>query len=267
MTAPFDEDEILNTKPGNGNQKHAVLYHEQIRNMTIAFGTLFREIYVQRINKHGYVYDIDRVGLTYANKQKYFRRNQEDERVAIKLPIMAFSIDAMNYAPDRSVSRKRTDSNGNKPPTPWDIVFNLSLLSNTQTEAFQIVEQILATFDPEYMMNIRTFDGAESYNVPITLLSVLKEDSYDGSFDDTRRIIWNFSFLMKSWFFTPTPKGGDGSSGNRIEQVILGLQSGAADSLTIRYEPYIEGVPVSEIDKNDDYELRKTIDEGMASDE
>jgi len=42
------------------------------------------------------------------------------------------------------------------------------------------------------------------YDVPITLESVEQTDTYEGTFQERRAIIWTLNFTMKTWFFGPT---------------------------------------------------------------
>tara|TARA_Y100001973_G_scaffold76160_1_gene111317 strand:+ start:4268 stop:5035 length:768 start_codon:yes stop_codon:yes gene_type:complete len=244
-------------------------YNSQIRNFTIAFGSLFNSIYVQREDSEGNPISKEKVSITYSNKSKFFQRNENDRehkrKPSIVLPRIAFNIVGLSYAAERKSSTKRKVITGtgtdNKnyvyAPIPYDINFAMSIMTKTQTEAFQIIEQILPFFDPEYSLTIKAVNNSISYDIPISLIGLNFDDTFDGSFDESRTIVWDLDFILKGLIYGPE------RSSSIIKQTINpihDLDTGDfIERLTI--EPYIDGVPLSEISKDDDYEIQITVDD------
>jgi hypothetical protein len=84
---------------------------------------------------------------------------------------------------------------------PYDLSIELNILSKTQDEALQILEQILPTFTPEYTVAIHDMNGpGASSDVPIVLNSVSIQDDYEGDFETRRTIVYTLSFTMKIRF-------------------------------------------------------------------
>ena len=71
-------------------------YHETIRKVIIAFGTMFNSIQLVRKNNSGVVTQTMKVPLAYGPRQKFLVRLQEDadltKQVAITLPRIGFEI-------------------------------------------------------------------------------------------------------------------------------------------------------------------------------
>ena len=82
-------------------------YNETIRNVVTAFGTLFNNISIQKLDGDGEETSKIRVPLAYSTREKFITRLREDSRldddeypnshVQMTLPRMAFSMGSMNY--------------------------------------------------------------------------------------------------------------------------------------------------------------------------
>ena len=55
-----------------------ILYHETIRNVIVAFGTMFNNIQIVRKDNNGTVTQIMKVPLAYELKQKFLTRLDQD---------------------------------------------------------------------------------------------------------------------------------------------------------------------------------------------
>jgi len=183
-------------------------YNGNIKKIVAVFGALFNDISIGRPKQGGL--EIVKVPLAYAPKQRYLARLKErDESVSIQLPRMAFEI--ADITRDASVSLNKlnqTLQRGEDGKTrkywqavPYVIRFQLSIISRTQDECLQVVEQILPFFNPTYNITVKGMEGPESIgDVPITIQSVTFEDSYQGGLSDSRRTIvytLNFSANVK----------------------------------------------------------------------
>lgn len=195
-------------------------YNGVIKKYVVGFGSLFRNIYVVRKNKAGEEVEREIVPITYANKEKFVQRIEQDysvdQRVAIKLPRMSFEIVGYTYDTTRKLSSKRKISSANSEtgadytynPVPYDIDFNLNIATKTQEEGLQIVEQIIPFFTPDYTLSMRLIDADDWQDIPVTLVSVSSDDSYEGVLDERRLITWTLSFRLKGYLYGPTRRVG-----------------------------------------------------------
>lgn len=209
-------------------------YNKQIRKIAIAFASLFNTIDVQRYSGDSVLHQ-ERVPIIYSNKAKFIQRIaqdlNEDNKIAIKLPRIAFEINGFAYSPERKTSSKRKlqfiDNTQNKGwsynAVPYDLDFTMTIVSKSQGEAHQIVEQIIPFFTPDYTISVKMLDDIEqSVDIPISLVSVAPDDSYDGPFEDGRVITWTLNFVAKAYFFGPVRRStGPSGSDNRIKAVIV----------------------------------------------
>jgi hypothetical protein len=81
---------------------------------------------------------------------------------------------------------------------------SLYILTKTQEDGLQIIEQILPTFTPEYTLSINVVpDMNVKIDVPIVLNSVSVQDDYDGDFQTRRFVTHSLNFQMKMNLFGP----------------------------------------------------------------
>jgi hypothetical protein len=195
-------------------------YHERIRKSVALFGSLFKEIYILRKNSSGAVISTVRVPLSYAPKQKYLDRLREtpdltdDTKVAIKLPRMSFEIINFSYSPDRQMIKTNIVQQPGTATTnktklfssvPYIINFQLNVLSKTQDDALQIVEQIVPYFSPQYNLSIKPFADFDIVeDVPIVLQGITFLDNFEGGLQDRRSIMYTLDFEMQAHFYGPT---------------------------------------------------------------
>jgi hypothetical protein len=125
---------------------------------------------------------------------------------------MSFEIIGYNYDPQRKVNRmqqlKCVDTGGTGftmfTPVPYNLDLSLYILTKTQEDGLQIIEQILPTFTPEYTLSINVVpDMNVKIDVPIVLNSVSVQDDYDGDFQTRRFVTHSLNFQMKMNLFGP----------------------------------------------------------------
>ena len=196
-----------------------VFYHGIIRKSIVAFGRLFSDIYIDRKQGDsvtGNTIQRLQIPLAYAPKEKWLVRIEQDPTLEnhtyVSLPRMSFEILGYNYDPARKVNRmqqiKCGDGTGSVStmytPVPYNIDMSLYILTKTQEDGLQIVEQILPTFTPEYTMTINAVpDMNVKIDVPIILNSVSVNDEYDGDFQTRRFVTHTLNFQMKVNLFGP----------------------------------------------------------------
>jgi hypothetical protein len=133
---------------------------------------------------------------------------------AITLPRMAFEIMSMNYDGSRkipSVNRIRnnsTDSANTVPyqysPAPYNIEFNLYIMTKYAEDGTQLLEQVIPFFKPEWTTTVKLIPDMDPFDVPLILNNVTMEDLYEADFETRRSLLWTLSFTMKAWYFGPS---------------------------------------------------------------
>ena len=197
-------------------------YHESLRKIIIAFGTIFNNIHIHRKDSSGNVVQSIKVPLAYSPKEKFIARLDqqpdlvEDRRVAVTLPRMGFEISGISYDPSRKLNRLgtikkvRSSSTDGKimnkqfNPVPYNISMNLYSFTSSAEGGLQIIEQILPFFQPDYTVTIRTVPSMNLVrDVPIILNSVNYEDTYSGDFTTRRAVVYTLSFTAKTYLYGP----------------------------------------------------------------
>ena len=191
-------------------------YNHTLKKSVSVFGTVFNNL---RVVKHGGVEE--RVPISYGPRDKFLARlaqtSRQDNHVAIKVPRMAFEITDLTYDTTTSLNKMNvipflgsdaTNRDVLKQSVPYTLGMELNIISKTQDEALQIIEQILPTFTPEYTVAIKDMHGpGTSCDVPIVLNSVTVQHDYEGDFETRQNIVYTLSFTMKIRFYgTVNPK-------------------------------------------------------------
>jgi len=203
-------------------------YHGIIRKYVIAFGNLFNDIVIQRLDKNQEKIQSIAVPIAYGPKEKWlarFKSNPKLEKnIGITLPRIGFEISSLLYSPTRKLSStireislkadagSSDDLNKFKTqfvPVPYDIVFMLYIFVRNADDGAQILEQILPYFRPEFTTNVRLIPEMNTViDTPIVLQDVTIEDTYEGDFDIRRALIYTLSFNMKAQFYGPVTSTG-----------------------------------------------------------
>ena len=194
-------------------------YHETMRKVVVAFGTIFNNINIVRTNSSGGVVQSMKVPLAYGPKQKFLTRLREDptlsKKVALTLPRIGFEISGISYDPSRKLNsvqkvKKTNDSTDGKTlssqfmPVPYNMDFELVVMAKQSDDALQIVEQILPFFQPDYTITLNDNSSmGTTRDVPIILSNVTYADEYEGSFEDRRVITYSLSFTAKFYLYGP----------------------------------------------------------------
>jgi len=186
-------------------------YHEIFRRSVVAFGTLFNNIELRRND------EVMKVPLAYGPKAKFLARLDQvpdptNKRVQITLPRISFEINGLEYDSSRKVSptqKVKIASTADKSknmfmPVPYNLSFEMGIISKNQEDALQIVEQILPFFQPHYNLSIKLVPSMnETRDVPIVLTNVEYEDIYEGEFAIRRAITYTLQFTMKTYLYGP----------------------------------------------------------------
>ena len=235
-------------------------YHEIIRKTIIAFGTLFNDVHVRHTDQAGNAESDLKVPLAYGPSQKFLARitQQADlnKPVQITMPRMSFEMTSIDYDPTRKTSLVqtfKTCDDGSKVkkvfmPVPYNIGFELNILSKLNDDSLQILEQILPYFQPHFNLTIDLVDSiGEKRDIPIILESVNFQDDYEGNFDTRRALIHTLRFTAKTYLFGAIADSSDGL----IRKVQVDMYS-STDRATAKREMRYIVTPTAKEDKNND---------------
>ena len=235
-------------------------YHEIIRKTIISFGTLFNDIHIRHTDGAGNASSSIKVPLAYGPSQKFLARitQQPDlnKAVQITMPRMSFEMSSIQYDSTRKSSLVQTFKacdDGSKVkkvfmPVPYNIGFELNILSKLNDDALQIIEQILPYFQPHFNLTVDLVDSiGEKRDIPIILESVSFQDDYEGNFDTRRSLIYTLQFMAKTYLFGPIADSSDGL----IRKVQVDMYT-ATDIKTAKREMRYTVTPTAKEDKNDD---------------
>ena len=130
-------------------------YHETMRKVVGAFGTIFNNINIIRTNSSGATVQSMKVALAYGPKQKWLSRLDADAsldtKVAITLPRLGFEIQNLAYDPTRKLNRvqkfkkvKSATDDANKldsqfMPVPYNLDIEMYAMANNYDYSLQIV--------------------------------------------------------------------------------------------------------------------------------
>lgn len=205
-------------------------YRGSINRLAATFMSTFSDIYVQKQTSTMQTVNLVKVPIAYGPRQKWLgmlRGNPDLNRpVGITLPRMGVEMVGMSYAPERKLNSTNQfvanystnylsvnpSANGDPSsasfvyvPVPMDITWRLDIMTNTQDDASQIMEQIIPAFTPEWVNRVRLVDelGIE-FNIPIVFHSAALADSYgDGDNNERRILTWSLGFEMKGYIIGP----------------------------------------------------------------
>ncbi|HUU89305.1 MAG TPA: tail sheath stabilizer and completion protein [Candidatus Glassbacteria bacterium] len=219
-------------------------YHEILRRTVVSFGSLFNEISIKHTDNSGNVKSVIKVPLAYGPTQKFLARLEQspdlNKPVQITLPRMSFEFTGLTYDSTRKstttqtfIAKSAVDGTETKKvylPVPYNMQFELSIMSKLNDDALQIIEQILPFFQPAYSMTIELVDIInEKRDIPVVLENITMQDDYEGNFSTRRVLIYTLRFTAKTYLFGPV------SSATRdvIKKATIGyITGGATDSPT-----------------------------------
>jgi hypothetical protein len=242
-------------------------YHETIRKLVVAFGSMFNDIHLVRKNNAGVITQTMKVPLAYGPKQKFLARLRQDasldNKVAVTLPRIGFEITGLTYDPTRKLNRvqrfKKVKSGSDKKldtqymPVPYNLEFSLSIMSKNSDDGLQILEQILPYFQPDYTVTINDNIAMDSKrDIPIILNSINYEDSYEGDFASRRSIIYNLSFTLKFYLYGPV------TSTSIIKTVQVDQYADLPDKSPTREQRYTVTPDPTSADADDDFGFNET---------
>ena len=229
-------------------------YNETIRKASIIFGTLFNNIQIQQRNEEGKIFFKGKVPIAYGPTQKFLARLKEvpdlNKPIQITLPRMSYELIGISYDSSRKVTTTTSfcskDINNNAMrmtfmPAPYNINYELSIMTQHSDDMFQIVEQILPYFQPNLKVSVTLLDSiTEKRDLDIVLDDISTSDNYEGDFRERRALIYTLKFTVKTYIFGPVSSNSLDS--HIIKKVSIGLVAGELAKSPIR-DAVLESTP------------------------
>ena len=184
--------------------------------------------------------------MAYGPTQKFLARLEQqadlNKAVQITLPRMSFEFQGLTYDPTRKVTTTQTFLSGASGsestekktymPVPYNMQFELSIMSKLNDDALQIVEQIIPYFQPAYTLSVDLVDAiGEKRDIPVILENITMVDDYEGDYTTRRVLLYTLRFSAKTYLFGPVSS----TTTDIIKKVAIGYiaaESSGTDSRT-----------------------------------
>lgn len=251
-------------------------YNGTTRRYIALFGSLFNKISITRDDNAGNEIQRMVVPIAYGPFQKFLAKISQDPDLskpsAISLPRMSFEMTSMSYDGQRKTGSRTnistTTGSSVYTPAPYNIEFNLYIMTKYAEDGTKILEQIIPFFKPEYTYSAYILDEIPAMDIPLVLNSVGIEDLYEADFESRRTLMWTLSFTMKAWYFGPVREK------KRIKFVDVrtypqmevggGSRITVQPGLTVNNEPtnnIAETIPFQQIEIDDDWGVITIIED------
>ena len=192
-------------------------YHGIIRKTVVGFGTLFNNVQiVKKDPETGEVLRKEKVAIAYGPKSKFLARLQQDpdteRKVSITMPRISFEMTSINYDSSRKTSpvqKYLTTDTGESVkqqfmPVPYNIGFELGILSLSQDDALQILEQIIPFFQPHFNLTMELIpEMDEKKDIAYVLNNINYEDDYTDDMMNRRVVTYTLDFTAKTYLYGP----------------------------------------------------------------
>ena len=190
-------------------------YHGLTKKYVAAFGAIFNDITLVKYNKdHTAELKRTKVPIVYGPREKYLVKVIEEERKVQQIfPLMSYTMTGMTYSDRRQTSQLNIHPRANNISSladtiysgvPYDLNFELSILSRNLDDAYQILEQILPIFQKSFIFSQITIPEIGFVrDIPVILNSISDTTTYSDSFDDIRAIEYTLSFTMQVNYYGP----------------------------------------------------------------
>jgi hypothetical protein len=226
-------------------------YNRVIRKTVIGFGNLFNNITMVRYNKNETEQERFVIPISYASKELYVKRLQEDpdldKKVQMSLPRLSFEMNGFSYDASRKQNTniknfglKNNSVISQYNPVPYNFDFSLYLYVRNIEDATQVLEHILSYFTPDYTIKLNLIpEMGITKEIPIILNSTNQEIEYEGDASaPTRLIIWTLNFTVKGFIF-----GAVSPAGALITSTISNIIDLTPSKIVFIMDPLTENIP------------------------
>jgi hypothetical protein len=191
--------------------------HQTIKTIVSAFGSLFNDIWVAKYDAAGDEVERYKVPLAYGPKQKFIVRLEQETPELIRnfqmyRPRMGYELTNIAYDPSRKLTTTRrtvaySGTEGSMQTryerVPYNLTFQLHIVTKNTEEALQILEQILPYFGPDFCITFKNFPIDSLADVPISIGGISFSENYEGSFEERKSFTITIAFVAKTNLYGP----------------------------------------------------------------
>ena len=180
---------------------------DTIRKSTVQFMNIFNEININKYDGDGNIRDTVQVPLKLAGKQKFYYWLYR--RKVKRFPMMSASPTSIEPAiNERGRNQKLNFLNPSmekviQTPTPYNLTFELALVTNYIDEANQVLEQILPYFHPYVITTVGLPEIDLEFDMKVVLNDVSQDRDFELPEDEYRTLSWVLNFTLHTYIFKP----------------------------------------------------------------
>lgn len=215
-------------------------YPETIKGVVVSLMDLFNDIKVYKYDASGTSADEYPVFFTYGPVQKYHQDRIEDhyfdtsavdlsgytqitetnQPYYLQTPRMALTLESITYNGDRAygvnewrywlqqtLELTATDLErvfADYQPTPYDLNFNLAIMTNSMDYFAQIMENILPYFNPKLYLRVKEFSFLNvNRDLPVSIGGIPLEFSRDLGENDRREVNASIDLTVEAFMYRP----------------------------------------------------------------
>jgi hypothetical protein len=184
-------------------------------------GELFNGIQVARQRDNETYYH--KVPVTYASKERFnlklnkiISSNSESDiaKVETILPRIYITLNDIMYNAQMATSMSIRDTQGSTGsmstrynPVPYKLTFEMGIYTRHEDDMFQIIEQILPYFRPNFTVKITELHDSMTpieRDINITISSITPGEDLEGDISTRRQLQWLIIFELDGWIYPPS---------------------------------------------------------------
>jgi len=221
------------------------------RKAVAAFIEFFsNKIFVERYDENGAIQAVVQPPIQYSNRSRVFdiyravndnKFSNANVTVNNILPRVSIFVTSMAYAGERKLNKYKkvrgveaTDDTLPRTitPVPYKLDVEVSVLTKSIDDMFQIIEQIVPFFTPQFPFELRLIDNFDAEPVVYTLNSVTPsgEDEYGAMDPRIFETILSFSVDINYYYIK--------RDGKLIRDIILNFYNKEPDGSAIKFQSY-----------------------------
>lgn len=196
-------------------------YHSSFRRYVVLMGELFNGIQVAR-QRDGTTY-YHKVPITYASKERFnlklnkiISSNSEADiaKVETVLPRIYITLNDIMYNAQMATSMFTRETRGavgsmstRYNPVPYKLTFEMGIYTRHEDDMFQIIEQILPYFRPNFVVKIKELHDTTTVidrDINVTISSITPGEDLEGDSTTRRLLQWLIIFELDGWIYPPS---------------------------------------------------------------
>lgn len=195
-------------------------YHGTMRQYMGAFGSVFSKIKISRHKKDSKptfivpIANVDQEQSQVDRDQNVGKNNNEIPAFDKALPRMSYALtgwerDVMRQVDKRTIRRTVKDATGKTIETqynrvPYRFSFTLYIETKYMDDMFQIVEPIMAFFNPSLNIRLKENDLGDTTDLNLTLLDSSRENFSLVDYSSTKSRKAEMEFVLDGYLYLPT---------------------------------------------------------------